>query len=81
MAKIVTAFALTKGYSKASIQCDWNYWGLWNLSRIMCCHKHPRLPLLDGFVLIRITYFAFSLAFGIAYVKTKSRRAPFHLFV
>ena len=51
-------------------------WGLWHLPAILLGHNYPEYPLLGGFVLMPITCIAFSVAFGIAYLKAKSLWVP-----
>jgi len=51
-------------------------WGLWHFPAILLGHNYPEYPLLGGLVLMPITCIAFSVAFGIAYIKGKSLWIP-----
>jgi len=51
-------------------------WGLWHFPAILLGHNYPDYPLLGAFVLMPITCIAFSVAFGIAYIKAKSLWVP-----
>ena len=51
-------------------------WGLWHFPAILLGHNYPEYPMFGGLVLMPITCIAMSIAFGVAYLKSKSLWVP-----